>query len=241
MLKKPVIAIPLDWEDTPSYSVYPWYALRTNYASVVSNNDAIPILLPYDINAIPAYIAMMDGLMITGGDYDLDPSVYGEEKTEGTRNIRANRTDFETALIKEALARNIPILAICAGEQLLAALHGGKLLQDIKAANPDALQHEQRYLNIPMSQTSHNISVNKESLLHKIVQKDSIAVNSSHHQAVKSVGEEMIISGVAEDGVIEAVEMPGYDFVLGVEWHPEYLATKEDELIIKSFIEAARK
>jgi putative glutamine amidotransferase len=241
MLKKPIIAIPLDWEDTPSYSVYPWYALRTNYASVMSDNNAIPILLPYDINSIPAYIAMMDGLMITGGDYDLDPSVYGEEKTKDTRNIRTNRTDFETALIKEALARNIPILAICAGEQLLAALYGGKLLQDIKVANPNALQHEQKYLNIPMAQTSHNISVNRETLLHKIVQKDSIAVNSSHHQAVKSVGSEMIVSGVAEDGVIEAVEMPGYNFVLGVEWHPEYLATKEDELIIKSFIEAAKK
>ena len=240
MIRKPIIGITLDWEDTPTYSsMHPWYALRCNYASVISKFNGVAITLPYDLNAIDNYIAMIDGLMITGGDYDLDPSVYGETAQTQTREIKNNRTDFEMALIKAALAKNMPILAICAGEQLLAAINGGKLLQDIATFYPNALEHEQKHLNIHMSQTSHSIKITPESLLHKIVQTETMEVNSSHHQAVKSVGPKMIISGVAPDQVVEAIEMLNYPFALGVEWHPEYLATNEDERIINAFIEAA--
>ena len=242
MTYKPIIGITLDWEDSPTYSkMHPWYALRCNYASVISEHKGIPIILPYDFNAIDKYIKMIDGLMIPGGDYDLDPSVYGEEKASQTRAIRNNRSDFETLLIKKALAKNIPVLGICAGEQLLAAIHGGKLLQDIKTAHPEALQHEQKHLNIHMSKTSHSVKITKNTLLHRIVQKEEIEVNSSHHQAVKSVGPEMIISATAPDGIIEAIELPKYKFALGVEWHPEYLASLEDSLIIKFFLEASSK
>ena len=240
MIKKPIIGITLDWENSPTYSTsHPWYALRTNYASVISQNNAIPIALPYDFSAIDTYLEMIDGLMVPGGDYDLDPSVYGEESLLETRNTRNNRSDFETALIKAAIAKNLPILAICAGEQLLTAIHGGKLLQDIKTFIPEALEHEQKHLNIHMSKPSHWVKIMPGSLLHKIIQKDQMMVNSSHHQAVKSVGPEMIISAIAEDGVIEAVEMPESNFIIGVEWHPEFLATEDNLLIIKAFIRAA--
>lgn len=239
-VKKPVIGITLDWEDSPTYSSsHPWYALRTNYASVISDVGAVPIVIPYDMKAIDQYIEMIDGLMIPGGDYDLDPAVYGEEISSETRCIKNNRTDFEMALIRAALAKNIPILAICAGEQLLAAMHGGRLLQDIKTSYPNALDHEQKKLGIHMSKTMHSISIKPDTLLKKIVQKEEVLVNSSHHQAVKSVGPEMIVSAIAEDGIIEAIEMPGFNFVLGLEWHPEYLATKEDLSIMKAFIRAA--
>ena len=241
MVKKPVIGITLDWEDSLTYSdSHPWYALRTNYVSVVSQFDGVPITLPYEYQAIDQYIDMIDGLIITGGDYDLSPEVYGEEiRPTETRNTRNNRTEFETSLIKAALAKNIPILGICAGEQLMTAMHGGTLLQDIKAAYPDALEHEQRFLNIPMSKPSHAIKIIADSLLHKIVGKDEMMVNSSHHQAVNSVGPRMKISAVAPDGIVEAVEMLDYAFALGVEWHPEFLATKEDELIMQAFIKAS--
>lgn len=240
MIKKPIIGITLDWEDSPTYSkMHPWYALRCNYSSVISESGGVPIIFPYDFNAIDKYIELIDGLMIPGGDYDLDPSVYGENVTSKTRAIRNNRSDFEAALIKTALAKNIPVLGICAGEQLLAAIHGGKLLQDIKEVYPNALEHEQKYLNIHMSKTSHSINIVQDTLLHKIVGKDKIEVNSSHHQAVKSVGKEMVISAKAIDGVIEAVELFKYNFALGVEWHPEYLASEDDLLIIKAFIKAS--
>ena len=241
-MKKPVIGITLDWEDSLTYSdSHPWYALRANYASSVSKFNGVPITLPYDHQAIDQYIDMIDGLIVTGGDYDLSPEVYGEEiRTEETRNTRSNRTDFEISLIKAALSKNIPILGICAGEQLLTAIYGGTLLQDIKAAYPNALEHEQRHLNIHMSKPSHSIKIEASSLLYKIVQKEEMMVNSSHHQAVNSVGPRMRISAVAPDGIVEAVEMLDYAFAIGVEWHPEFLATDEDALIIKAFIEASR-
>lgn len=240
MKKKPIIGISLDWEDSPTYSsMHPWYALRCNYSSCISKEGGVPIALPYDSSAIDRYIDIIDGLVVPGGDYDLDPSVYNEEVESGTRNLRKNRTDFEMALIRAALAKNIPILAICAGQQLMTAMYGGKLLQDIQTTYPDALNHEQIQLNMHMSKTSHVVSVVPGSLLHKIVQTEEMQVNSSHHQAVASVGDRMIISAIASDGIIEAVEMPEYPFVLGVEWHPEYSSTKQDEAIIKAFIEAA--
>ena len=242
MIKKPVIGITLDWEDSPTYSdSHPWYALRTNYVSVVSKFNGVPITLPYDSVAIDQYIDMIDGLIVTGGDYDLSPEVYGEEiRPAETRNTRNNRTDFEISLIKAALAKNIPILGICAGDQLLVAIHGGTLLQDIIAAYPNALEHEQRFLDIHMSKTSHSIKIEADSLLCKIVGKDEMMVNSSHHQAVNSVGPRMKISAVAPDGVVEAVEMLDYAFAIGVEWHPEFLATDEDALIMQAFIKASK-
>ena len=242
MKKKPIIGITLDWEDALTYSAnYPWYAIRTNYASSLAQHGAAPITLPYELAAIDDYIELIDGLMITGGDYDLDPSCYGEEKQEETRIVKNNRTEFEMKLISTALAKNIPILAICAGEQLFAVMNGGTLHQDIKTYNPDALEHEQSRLNLKMHETSHQVRIDKNSLLFNIVQKEIIAVNSSHHQAVKSVGNAMKISAISPvDNIIEAVELPQYSFALGVEWHPEYQATEDDALIIKAFVEAAK-
>jgi putative glutamine amidotransferase len=239
----PVIGITLDWEDSLSYSdMSPWYALRTNYISSIAKHDATVITLPYEMNSIDAYIDLIDGLVITGGDYDLAPEFYGEKTEVVTRVIKNNRTSFEMNLIKAALARNKPILAICAGQQLLSCMYGGKLHQDIKAYNPNSLEHEQRVLGIHMSKTSHKISIKPNTLLYNIVKKEEMEVNSSHHQAVKSVGSTTIISAVSsEDGIIEAIEMPEYSFVLGVEWHPEYEATSEDTLIIRAFIKAVKE
>ncbi len=238
---KPVIGITVDWEDKPTYSsMHSWYALRCNYTSVLTDFAAIPILIPYDFTSIERYIEMIDALIIPGGDYDLDPSVYGEEKLAVTREIKNNRANFEMKLIAAALTKNMPILAICAGEQLLAVMHGGTLLQDIKTAYPGALEHEQKKLGVHMSNTSHAIKIKKDTLLYNIVQNEEMQVNSSHHQAVKTVGMEMIVSAIAEDGIVEAVEVPKYSFVLGLEWHPEYLASKEDKLIIEAFISAAK-
>jgi putative glutamine amidotransferase len=241
--KKPIIGITLDWEDSLTYSSScSWYALRTNYVSCISNKNAIAITIPYDLNAIDDYIDLIDGLIVTGGDYDLSPEYYGEKTEKSTRNLRNNRTEFEMKLIESALKKNKPLLAICAGQQLLCAMHGGTLHQDIKEYNKNALEHEQRFLDIPMSKPSHKITITPNSLLHKITGENEMEVNSSHHQAVKTVGATTIISAIsAEDSIIEAIEMPEYLFVLGVEWHPEFEVSKNDTLILNKFIEAARK
>ena len=185
---------------------------------------------------------MIDGLIVTGGDYDLSPDYYGEKLENYTRNLRNIRTEFEKKLIEAVLAKNMPILAICAGQQLLCSMYGGTLHQDIKEYDNNALQHEQRFLNIPMSKPSHKVTITSNSLLHKITEKKEIEVNSSHHQAVKTVGPSTIISAIStEDSIIEAIELPEYSFALGLEWHPEFEVSESDTLILKKFIEASGK
>ena len=242
MNKRPIIAIPLDWQDQPTYSKHhPWYALRANYTEEISKAGGAPIALSYDYKSIENYINLADGLLISGGAHDINPSLYGEKKEHCTKEIKQNRTDFEIAMIKAALAKRIPILGICAGEQLLSVIFEGRLTQDISTYIENALEHEQNDLNKPLNQAHHSVKIIPNTLLHRILQKDEIEVNSSHHQAVKSVGSAMIISAIAPDNVIEAVEVPEYDFVMGVAWHPEYIASENDSLIFKAFIKAAQQ
>ncbi len=242
MNKRPIIAIPLDWQDQPTYSKHhSWYALRTNYTEEISKAGGTPITLSYDHKSIENYINLADGLLISGGAHDINPSLYGEEKGSYTKEIKQNRTDFEITMIKAALAKRIPILGICAGEQLLSVVFEGKLIQDIGTHVENALEHEQKDLNKPLTQPHHSVKITPNTLLYRILHKDEIEVNSSHHQAVKSVGPEMIISAIAPDNVIEAVEVPGHDFVMGVAWHPEYIASENDSLIFQAFVKAARQ
>ena len=238
---RPRIGITLDWEDEPSYSAAsPWYALRTNYFQVISKHEALPIALPYEIDLVDNYLDLIDGLMVTGGDYDLSPEYYGEVIQQETRKIKSVRTEFEFKLLENALKRNMPVLAICAGEQLLNVFFKGTLYQDISISNPSAFEHEQKHLGIPMNKTSHKINLVPNSLIHNIVKLDSFEVNSSHHQAVKSCGEKVVASGIAPDGIIEAIEAPDFNFVLGVQWHPEFEASDADSKIIQAFIKAAK-
>lgn len=240
MKKSPIIGVSLDWENTGGYSNYvPWYALRTNYFDAIVKVGGIPIALPYSQH-IDEYIAMIDGLIIPGGDYDIPPSLYSQEMSDKIRVVKDNRVFFESELIKKCLKSGKPILGICAGEQLLAVLSGGDLIRHIPDAIKNPLPHEQKLIDSKPTETIHYINVEPGSLLHKITKLNSFAVNSTHHQAVKSVGPEYQISAYAPDGVVEAIEHKNYKFCLGVEWHPEYLNTIADQRIFEALIDAAR-
>jgi len=143
-MSKPLIGITLDWEDSKTYSLHqPWYALRDNYVSAVMDSGGTPILLPYDSNSIERYVEMIDGLIITGGDYDIETSAYVEQGSEGLRVTKGNRYLFERALLDKFLKTAKPILGICAGMQLMAVASGGSLVRDILTEFPNALDHEQ--------------------------------------------------------------------------------------------------
>ena len=235
MNKKIVIGITLDSEEAGGYANYPWYALRKDYAQSVINHGAIPIHLAYGAGLAEEYLNMIDGLIITGGGFDVDPSYYGESIESDRIIIKNDRTAFETEITKLALAVNKPILAICGGEQLLNVVLGGSLIQHIPDSVPNCLQHEQP---MPKDVPSHDISISENSLLHKITGCLHTRVNSTHHQAVKELGKDLIISATAPDGVIEAIEHIGHPFCLGVEWHPEFQSTEEDVKIFAAFIKA---
>ena len=234
MKKKPIIGITLDREVEKTYSEYPWYALRENYAQAVAKFAAVPLMLPYFKDCISEYISMIDGLILAGGFFDIPPSLYGEKINSDTVLTRDIRTDFEIALCNEAIKAHKPILGICAGEQLINVILGGTLIQHIPDEIENALDHEQK---TPKHLTSHRVDVVKGTLLHKIVECDEFEVNSTHHQAVKAVGDRVLVNAKAPDGVIEGIESQDHPFCLGVEWHPEYLTTEQDHRIIKYFIE----
>ncbi len=186
----------------------------------------------------------IDGLMLTGGG-DIDPVLYHETPHPTAGPAEPGRDEFEIALIVEARRRQIPILAICRGIQVLNVAAGGSLYQDIPSQLPGAGAHS---LDVPAHEPyelAHEIWIEKDSLLAKLMRErivdDGCEVNSRHHQSVKQVGAGLKVTATAPDGVIEAIEDPAAQFCLGVQWHPEnFFRTGEFRAIFEGFVEALR-
>ena len=235
MHRRPVIGVTLDSEQSGGYSTYPWYAIRQNYAEAVVAAGGLPVALPHDAALAPDYLDRIDALVVTGGAFDVDPALYGASGRHATVTLKQGRTAAEQALTEGALARNLPVLGICGGEQLLAVVLGGSLIQHIPDAIPHALQHEQ---SNPRHEAGHSVAVTPGTLLHRIVGASQMRVNSSHHQAVREPGPFAVVNAVAEDSVIEGVEDPRYRFCLGVQWHPEFGIDPGDHRIFDALIAA---
>ena len=238
---KPIIGITLDAEEPRSpeqggYSAYPWYALRTNYAAAIARAGGVPVALPHHPDLAAEMLGLVDALVVTGGAFDVDPALYGASDVHATVTLKHGRTAAERALLDGALIRNMPILGICGGEQLLAVALGGTLIQHIPAELPTASDHEQKH---PRHEPAHSVSIAPGTLLHSIVGASSMKVNTSHHQAVRLPGHGAQVNATAADGVIEGIEHPGRRFCLGVQWHPEFLIDPGDILIFRALVEAA--
>ena len=238
-LARPRIGITLDCEEPGGYSKFPWYALRRNYGSAVMAAGGLPLgLLHVDRDAVDMYLDQLDGLIVTGGAFDIDPALYGAVERHPTVDLKAARTAFEWAVTERALARDLPVLGICGGQQLLNVVLGGTLIQHIPDVVPNALAHEQPN---PRDEASHVVEIVQNSLLHRICGHDVLAVNSAHHQAVDRTGRDVTVSATAPDGVVEAIEHPAYRFCLGVQWHPEFLISEGDLPILQALVRAARQ
>lgn len=238
MPTRPIIGVTLDAEEPGGYSKLPWYALRKNYFSALAEAGALPIALPHHPELAEAYLDRIDGLLITGGAFDVDPSLYGEGSTHPTVTLKAGRTDFELAVTRGALQRDLPVLGICGGEQLLAVALGGTLIQHIPDSIRTEIEHEQPN---PRDQPGHEIAIAEDTLLARIVGRPRMAVNSAHHQAVATPGTGARVNATAPDGVVEGLEHPGHRFALGVQWHPEYAVDPADPLIFAAFVAACRR
>lgn len=234
--RRPVIGITLDSEPPGGYSKMPWYALRENYCAAVTAAGGLPMLLPHEPDQAPDYLDRIQGLVITGGAFDVDPALFGAGTRHATVKTKDRRTAFELAVTRGAIARGMPILGICGGQQLLAVVLGGTLVQHIPDEVPGALAHEQPN---PRTEPGHTVRVGAGTLLHRIVGVDELPVNSAHHQAVQSVPAGIVVDAVAPDGVIEGIEDPGQRFCLGVQWHPEYGISAGDGRIFQAFVAAA--
>ena len=182
-LSPPLIGITLDSEEAGGYSRMPWYALRRNYAEIVVRAGGLPVLLPHEPHLAAAFLERIDGLVVTGGAFDIDPALFGAEARAGLV-LKTGRTRFELAMVNGALERDMPILGICGGQQLLNVALGGTLIQHIPDEVNGALAHEQ-----PNSRTEpgHWVEIASGTKLADIVGETRIPVNSAHHQAVRQV------------------------------------------------------
>jgi putative glutamine amidotransferase len=237
-VSRPLIGITLDSEDPGSYSNMPWYALRENYAGSVTRAGGLPVALPHEPDAAEAYLDRLAGLIVTGGAFDVDPALFGASSRHATVVTKDRRTAFELAVTRGALARDMPVLGICGGQQLLHVALGGTLIQHIPDEIADALAHEQPN---PRTEPGHSVAVTPGTLLHRITGRDTLEVNSAHHQAAKDEPAGLVVNAVAPDGVIEGIESPAHSFCLGVQWHPEYAVSAGDRPIFDAFIAAAAR
>jgi len=233
----PRIGLTLDAEPPGGYSRLPWYAIRENYCQAIARAGGLPIPLPHQLELAEAYVDLLDGLVVTGGAFDLDPSLYGASARHATVRTKERRTAFEWAITEAALARDLPTLGICGGQQLLNVVLGGDLLQHIPDAVPGCLAHEQPN---PRTEPGHSVDVVAGTALHRLGGRLRLEVNSAHHQAAGAIGPGVVVSGRAPDGVIEAIEAPARRFCIGVQWHPEYRISAADDALFEALIAASR-
>ncbi|MCE9560959.1 MAG: gamma-glutamyl-gamma-aminobutyrate hydrolase family protein [Planctomycetes bacterium] len=181
-------------------------------------------LIPHDRDTLNEIFDRLDGVFITGG-VDVDPACYGEPKSPLCGTIDPDRDAVEIALLKHALDRKLPVLAVCRGLQILNVACGGTLYQDVAAQVPAALKHD--HFPTPEQPSrkflAHDITVKSGSRLGKILGDAVVPVNSMHHQAIKDLAPSLAATAYAPDGIIEGVEGTGSQFVIAVQWHPEEL------------------
>lgn len=233
MMKRPRIGLTLDAEERPRR-----YLLGRAYVDAVLDAGGLPILLPHAAEAAAAYLALLDGLVVTGGAFDVPPALYREAPREGCGATKPERTAFEKDLLEAALAARMPVLCVCGGMQLLCVVRGGALYQDL-LLDAGIGGHEQP---APKDLPSHEVVVQPGTHLAALVGAGPLAVNSTHHQAIREPGTGVLVCARAPDGVVEAIELPDLPFALGVQWHPEAAARHEPRhaALYRGLVAAAR-
>jgi putative glutamine amidotransferase len=220
----------------------PTYFLRARYIRAIEDLGGIPIVLPLvaDLAARRRLLTSIEGLLLTGSGPDLAPELYGERQQYKFRVMSQRRATFELEMAQLARTADLPLLGICGGMQALNVAFGGSLYQDIGSQRPHPLQHRQ---SAPATQLSHPVKITPKSLLHRIVKTATMRVNSSHHQSVKDVAPSLQASARAPDGIIEAIESSAQRFLLGIQWHPEFLFDHHHRhrRLFEAFLEAARR
>jgi len=227
---KPLIGITPDVGRSPALHSAdqgePLVVLQERYARAILEAGGIPLILPVfpSPTAIRELLDRLDGVLLSGGNFDIHPRFYGEEPAQALGEIKEARTQFELGLLSSALERDLPLLGVCGGAQAINVALGGSLYQDIASQIPEAGEHQRGALK---EKGGHQIKIHDGTKLKQIVGRDTLEVNTTHHQAVKKLGKGLIVNATAEDGIIEGIESKEHSFVLGVQWHPEALAGRD--------------
>lgn len=217
------------------------FYLARNYSEAIEAAGGAPLhisLIP-NRDYVDSVVASLDGILLPGSDSDVDPLRYGQQPHPELGSVHEVKDQTDLLVIEAAERRQLPLFAICFGMQILNVARGGSLVQDIRSQVPGAIKHEQ---GAPRDRASHRVNLLDSSKLGRIAGTRDALVNSHHHQAIESVGADLIATAWASDGVVEALEDPRPDrFVMAVQWHPE-LGWKADTLsqqLFKSFVAEA--
>jgi putative glutamine amidotransferase len=229
----PVIGITADSAgDNTQAAREPALFLAQRYYRAIEQAGALPFILPPlgSASAIRQSLRRLNGLLISGGGFDIHPSYYGEKPLTQLGVVKAQRTEFELAITSAALKQDLPLLGICGGEQALNVVLGGSLYQDIGAQVPGAANHEQ---SEKKTYSGHAVEIANGTRLRALVQRRRIEVNTTHHQAVRELGK----------GLVEGIESTRHRFAIGVQWHPEVLAPRraDQRRIFAAFVTAAMR
>ena len=221
----PKIGIPCARDKSQRYYGLPIFIQNTTYLRAITDGGAAPIIIPLQLDeaTLRVIYETVDGIFLPGGE-DMDPAQYGEDHHEMLGATDPERDRTEMLLGKWALADNKPLMAICRGFQVLNVLNGGSLYQDIRALRDGSEKHDYFPPQFERVRISHEVNIEPDSRLGRIYGTRT-EVNSMHHQAVKTLGAACRPIAWAPDGVIEALEVEGQRFALGIQWHPEELAT----------------
>lgn len=245
MSKRPIIGLTMNYigpDEARCPSRSGSYYINRTYVEAVRAAGGIPLYLPYaeDAQEQDELLSRVDGLLLTGGK-DLDPHHYGESPHPAAQRILPDRSRADLNFARKAVKTRIPLLGICLGMQTLNVAMGGSLYQDIPDMLPGSLRHQQT--EAERDGAAHLVAVERDSLLFKVVGTESLNVNSVHHQAAREIGQGLVVSGRAPDGMVEGLEYPDHPFCLAVQWHPEDLSPTQaaHRALFEAVIEAARR
>jgi putative glutamine amidotransferase len=234
-MTKPIIGIGSDILTTPGERDRAF--VFTTYVDSLRRGGAVPMLIPPQPENAAEIIDTLDGLLLAGGD-DCDPEVYGEERHPSVEPMDPRRQSNDLSLAKLARDRGIPTLGICLGLQVMNVAAGGTLVQDIESQVDTGIEHA----SVPEDRARHDVHIEDGTHLSSILGGAAeMNVNSSHHQAIGTVGEGLRETAHAPDGIVEGLEDPRHPFYIGVQWHPEDMSAETSATsIFGAFIEAAR-
>jgi putative glutamine amidotransferase len=219
------------------------FYLSRYYSEAVEAAGGIPVhlsLIP-DAAYISAALETLDGILLPGSDSDVDPLRYNREPHPRLGAVQPLKDATDTLVLEEIERRGTPLFAICFGMQILNVLRGGTLIQDIESQLPEAIKHQQ---GAPRDRQSHRVRLLEGSLLAALAGSGTALVNSHHHQAIETVGSELVATAWTADGLVEALEDPRAErFALAVQWHPEIAWERDDfsKELFASFIRASSK
>lgn len=235
---RPLIGIPCQ-ADYREGSGRPIYCNNRTYIHAVENAGGVPVLIPMlnELHLLETLLVRLDGFLFSGG-VDIDACQYNEEAHPQLGEVDQRLDELELFLVRWGLQAGVPILGVCRGMQLLNVALGGSLYQDLDAQYPDGMVHCRREL--PRNTLIHSVHVTEGSQMERVLGTNEIWINSLHHQAIKVQGRGVRISGRAEDGVAELLEVVDYPFVLGIQGHPEELYSSEPlcAKLFSAFVEA---